>query len=293
MNAHALPKRGLGRGLASLIPDSALDAPNEANRSQLRMVPLDEVRPNPMQPREVFDSAALNELADSIRRHGILMPLVVRREEGHYILVAGERRLRAAALAGLTEVPVVIRTVTERSQELELALVENLQRMDLDPLEAAKGYQRLIMEFGYTQDEVATRVGKERPTVANALRLLKLPEFVLDALRHNRISAGHARALLPLVSAEDSRRVLARIVGQELSVRATEQVVGKIVREDDSEDDAKPAPRGTHEYATKLLSDALHTSVQIRTKRDGSGAILIDFADAEDLDRLIRSLRNE
>ena len=290
---NALPKRGLGRGLASLIPDSALDAPNEANRSQLRQVPLDEVRPNPMQPREVFDSAALNELADSIRRHGILMPLVVRREEGHYILVAGERRLRAAALAGLTEVPVVIRNVTERSQELELALVENLQRMDLDPLEAARGYQRLIMEFGYTQDEVATRVGKERPTVANALRLLKLPAFVLEALRHNRISAGHARALLPLVSGEDARRVLARIVGQDLSVRSTEQIVGKIVREEDSQDDDVKPVRGTHEYATKLLSEALHTSVQIRTKRDGSGAIVIDFADAEDLDRLIRSLRNE
>lgn len=289
---NAAPRRGLGRGLASLIPDSALDAPNEANRPMMRLVPIDEVKANPMQPREVFDATQLQELADSIRTHGVLSPLVVRREEGHYVLVAGERRLRAAALAGLTEVPVVVRDVPQKSQQLELALVENLQRTDLDPLEAAKGYQRLIAEFGYTQDEVADKVGKERPTIANALRLLKLPDFVVDAVRGGRITAGHARALIPLVSPEDMRRVLARVIAQDMSVRATEQAVAKIVRSE-PEDDIAPAPRPTYEYATKLLSDALKTSVQIRTRRDGSGSIVVDYADAEDLDRLIRAIRGD
>lgn len=288
-----LAKRGLGRGLAALIPDSALDGPVEfAARPAMRVVPIDEVRPNPVQPRQVFDAAELAGLSDSIRLHGILSPLIVRREEGHYVLIAGERRLRAAALAGLTEVPVVVRAADERAVQLELALVENLQRTDLDALEAARGYQRLIDEFGMTQDDVAHRVGKERPTIANALRLLRLPEFVLEAMRGKRISAGHARALVPLVSAEDSRRVLARIVAQDLSVRATEAAVARVVKgEDDAED--PPPVRATHEYATKLLSEALHTSVVVRAKRDGSGSIVIDFADAEDLDRLIRAIRDD
>lgn len=285
-------KRSLGRGLASLIPDSALDAPAEAPRNAHRMVPLDEVRANPLQPREVFDAAELQGLAESIKRHGILSPLLVRRDDGRYILIAGERRLRAAALAGLTEVPVVVRDVDARAAQLEIALVENLQRTDLDPLEAAKGYARMISEFGYTQDEVAERVGKERPTVANALRLLKLPAHVLDALRGGQISAGHARAMLPVTSHDDSKRLLAKIVAQDLSVRATEQSVGKLLRgEDDDAPAAKPTP--TWEYATKLLADALHTSVTVKSRRDGSGTIVVDFADAEDLDRLIRSIRNE
>jgi ParB family chromosome partitioning protein len=287
-------RRGLGRGLAALIPDSTFDSPSERARPNLRVVPLDEVRPNPVQPREIFDPAELKGLADSIRQHGVLSPLVVRRHEGHYVLIAGERRLRAAALAGLSEVPVLVREADEAGLQLELALVENLQRTDLDAIEAARGYQRLIDEFGFTQDEVALRVGKERPTVANALRLLRLPEFVLVALREGRIAAGHARALLSLVDVDDMRRVLAKILAQQLSVRATERLVAALTRTDPILRSTERQRREhTYEYATKLLSETLHTSVAIKSRTDGSGRIVIDYADAEDLDRLIQKLRSE
>jgi ParB family chromosome partitioning protein len=283
--------KSLGRGLAALIPDSALDTGAPAKeRPTLRLVPIDEIRANPHQPREVFDPAELSALSESIRAHGILSPLLCRREEGRYVLIAGERRLRAAALAGLTEVPVVLKEADEASTQLELALVENLQRTDLDPLEAARGYQKLMDDYGYTQDEVARRVGKERPTVANALRLLKLPAFVQDAVRDGRITAGHARAMLPLSDAEELRRLVARIVAQGLSVRSVEKIVAQLV---------KPASRATGkdrrdrtwEYATKVLSESLHATVAIKGRKDGSGTIVIDYSDTEHLDRLIEQLR--
>lgn len=286
--------RGLGRGLASLIPDSALDLEQfPENRPSLRMVPLDEIRPNPEQPRVVFEADELGGLADSIRVHGVLTPLVVRRHEGRYVLVAGERRLRASALAGLTEVPVVVREAEEPSQQLELALVENLQRVDLDPVEAAKGFQRLIDGFGYTQETVAQRVGKDRATVANAIRLLKLPEFVLDAVRDGRITAGHARALLPLVDPDDIRRTLATVLAQGLSVRALEKLVASMLKVRTVRGRADRARARTLEYATKLLEDALRTSVAIQPLRRGGGKIVIDYADGEELERLIGVLRTK
>lgn len=286
--------RGLGRGLASLIPDSALDLEQfPENRPSLRMVPIDEIRPNPEQPRVVFEADELGGLADSIRAHGVLMPLVVRRHEGRYVLVAGERRLRASALAGLTEVPVVVREADEPSQQLELALVENLQRVDLDPVEAAKGFQRLIDDFGYTQESVAQRVGKDRATVANAVRLLKLPEFVLDAVRDGRITAGHARALLPLADPDDIRRTLATVLAQGLSVRALEKLVASMLKVRTVRGRADRARARTLEYATKLLEDALRTSVAIQPLRRGGGRIVIDYADGEELERLIGVLRTK
>lgn len=285
--------RGLGRGLASLIPDGALEGGGGASEgSTLRIVPLDEIRPNPEQPRQVFDNADLEALAASIRTHGVLSPLVVRRHEGRYVLIAGERRLRAAGLAGLEEVPVVVREADQPSEQLELALVENLQRTDLDPVEAARGFDRLVREYGYTQDEVARRVGKDRSTVANAIRLLKLPEFVLQALRENRISAGHARALLPLDDVDELRRLLARILAQQLSVRATERIVALLVQVQTVRQADKRSRQRTLEYATKLLEDALHTSVQIKPLKKGGGRIVIDYADSEDLERLIGKLRD-
>lgn len=284
----------LGRGLASLIPDSALDAEGEEERVQLRVVPVDEVRPNPVQPREVFDREELESLAESIRRHGVLTPLVVRKEEGHYVLIAGERRLRAAALAGLSEVPVVVREADDESLQLELALVENLQRTDLDPVEAARGYKRLLDEYGYTQEEVARAAGKDRSTVANTLRLLKLPEFVLGALREGRISAGHARALLPLSDNEELRRALAKVIAQQLSVRATERMVQQLTRIDPVVRSTERMRRErTMEYATGLLEKALHTSVRIKPLKRGGGRISIDYADSEDLERLITLLRGD
>jgi ParB family chromosome partitioning protein len=289
----ARPPRGLGRGLASLITDSALDLSEPPNgRDALRVVPLDEVRPNPEQPRELFGKEALAELAASIKAHGIMSPIVVRREAGQYVVIAGERRLRAAALAGLSEVPVLVREAESRSNQLELALVENLQRADLDPIESARGFQRLIDEYGYTQEQVAGAVGKDRSTVANLVRLLKLPDFVLLALRDGRISSGHARAMLSLTTDDDHRRVLARVVAQSLNVRQTERLVASLVKTPVVATTRTDGGRErTLNYAVKLLEEALHTSVDIRPKAKGGGAIVVDYADTEDLERLITLLR--
>jgi ParB family transcriptional regulator, chromosome partitioning protein len=286
--------RGLGRGLASLIPDSALDLGAHAtHRGDLRVVPLDEVRPNPEQPRERFDKEALADLAASIKVHGILSPIVVRRQDGQYIVIAGERRLRAAALAGLSEVPVLVRDASTPANQLELALVENLQRADLDAIESARGFQRLIDEYGYTQDQVAAAVGKDRSTVANLVRLLKLPEFVMSALRDGRISSGHARAMLSLASPDDHRRVLARVLAHSLNVRQTERLVASLVRTPVVATTRNDAGRDrTMTYAVKLLEESLHTSVDIRPKgKGGGGQIVVDYADTEDLERLITLLR--
>lgn len=286
------PQRGLGRGLASLIPDSALELDEvPAERDGIRRVPIDEIRPNPEQPRQVFDKDGLAELAASITAYGVLSPLLVRRVDGRYVVIAGERRLRAAALAGLKDVPVVVREAEAPSRQLELALVENLQRADLDPIEAARGFQRLIDEYGYTQDQVAGAVGKDRSTVANAVRLLKLPEFVLGALRDAKISAGHARAMLPLTEEEDQRSVLAKIVVQGLNVRQTERLVGEHVRVPPVLAAEQRQREKVLDYAVKLLQEALHTSVSISPKSGGGGRIVVDYADAEDLERLISLLR--
>lgn len=287
-------RRGLGRGLASLIPDTTFgeDDVAQVQRAELRFVPIDEIRPNPEQPRQVFDAEQIQALAASIQRHGVLSPLVVRREEGRYFLIAGERRLRAATLAGLDEVPVVLKEAEEASDQLELALVENLQRSDLDPIEAARGYQRLIDQYGYTQDQVSARVGKDRSTVANALRLLRLPDYVLQAVRDGRLSAGHARTLLPLEHPDDLRKVVAKVIAQDLSVRSTEAIVRQLTRTDPIRRSAteRRAER-TLDYANKLLTDALRTSVAIQPRKKGGGRIVIDYADAEDLERLIGKLR--
>lgn len=290
------PRRnGLGRGLASLIPDSALEVDVLANESKgLRTVPLDEIDANPEQPRERFDPTELDALASSIKTHGIMSPLIVCREEGRYVLIAGERRLRAAALAGLSEVPVLVRALDGESDSLELALVENLQRADLDPIESAKGYRRLQEVYGYTQEEVAQKVGKERSTVANALRLLKLPEIVLQALREGQISAGHARALLPLSGDESElRRLLSQIIVRDLNVRRVEQLVAELTRFDPvTTKNTRSQTEKALKYATKLLTKALKTGVEIRPRKRGGGKIVIQYADAEELERLISELRD-
>lgn len=288
------PNHRLGRGLASLIPDTALDHVDTTTTRQkgVRQVPLDEIKPNPEQPRTAFEPVALEALSDSIRRYGILSPLVVRRSQGRYILIAGERRFRAAALAGLTEVPVVLRDAPDAKEQLELALIENLQREDLDPVETAKGYARLMEEYHLTQDQVAKRMGRDRSTIANALRLLKLPDFVLAAVRDRRISAGHARTLVPLAETpEELRQVLAKVLAQKLSVRATERLVSSITATPKPIRTANKERRdNTFDYATRLLTEALQTSVQIKDK-GGKGRIVIDYTNPEELERLIQTLR--
>lgn len=292
MSGAPAPRRGLGRGLSALIPDSVFDGEPSAPVSAWRMVPVDEIRPNPEQPRRKFSADELQELSASIQRHGILSPLVVRREEGRYVLIAGERRLRAAALAGVHQVPVVVREAEAAADQLELALVENLQREDLDPIEAARGYQRLCDQYSYTQEEVATRVGKNRVTVTNAVRLLRLPDFVLTAVQDGRISAGHARALLPVTDDEELRRAMGKVIAQQLSVRDTEKLAASHTRGTATiRADEREKRERTYAYANRILSESLHTSVNVKPRSDGTGRIVIDYAGAEDLERLITKLR--
>lgn len=285
--------RRLGRGLAALIPDEIFDEPvvsEPARRDALRSIPLDRIRPNPEQPRMVFNGVALEQLAESIRNHGVITPILVRRHDNgqDFVLVAGERRLRASGLAGMEEIPAWVREHLDTREQLELALVENIQREDLDPIEAAEAYRRLVDDFGMTQAEVARRVGKDRATIANSIRLLKLPDFALAELRQGRISAGHAKALLALPDDASIRKALREVVAKELSVRATERLVQGIVRPSKRRGTAaKPLfPR-----IVDRLSRRLGTKVRVETNARGTkGKIVIQYASPEELDRLVAAL---
>jgi ParB family chromosome partitioning protein len=257
-------------------------------------VPIAEVHPNPEQPRTAFEPKALAQLANSIAAHGVLSPLVVRAAgTAGYILIAGERRLRAAGMAGLKEVPVLVHEGAEEAAvQLEIALVENLQREDLNPVEAAKGYQRLAKTYGYTQAKVAERVGKDRATVANAMRLLKLPEKILNLVEDGRLSAGHARALVPVEDPGRLRHIVALILARSLSVRATERLVSETGRVPRVTRPAKQEEK-VLEYAARLLTRSLGTQVAIRNKGKGGGRIVIDYGDNEELERLIHHLRGD
>ena len=282
----------LGRGLAALIPSDILDSPGRPQRSYqatergaLRMVPLDQIRANPEQPRLRFNAHELESLASSIAENGVITPLLVRSDDnGGYILIAGERRLRASGLAGLDEVPVWVHDKVTSRQQLVLALVENIQREDLDPLEMGVAYQRLIEEFGLTQAQVARRVGKDRTTVANAVRLLKLPDYVAAELRSGVISAGHAKALLSLADDSRMRKAVAEVINKGLSVRATERLVQNLLRPKRSRGQTVPAYR----HAMALLTSTLGTKVRIEPKSRGPrGRIVIDYYSQEDLTRLV------
>ncbi|MHB9292397.1 putative ParB family transcriptional regulator, chromosome partitioning protein [Hollandina sp. SP2] len=215
------PKQRLGKGLGALLPLE--DALNSAPNSGEVLLPLAKLRANPQQPRKHFDLASLRELADSIREHGIIQPLIVEEGgDGTYIIVAGERRSRAAALAGLTEVPALIRAYTDE-QRMEVSLIENIQRTDLNPLEEAAAYKQLIDLTGLSQEEVAVKVGKNRSTVANALRLLKLPLAIQESLARGELSSGHARALLTVVNPLQQAALFHRIIASGLSVREAER----------------------------------------------------------------------
>lgn len=285
----------LGKGLSAIIPDDTFDGePPSRDAGAPRTVAIEDIQPNPEQPREVFATGELDDLAASIRAHGVLSPLVVRKEDGRFILIAGERRLRAAALAGVTEVPVVVREAPTAQEQLELALIENLQRADLDPIEAAKGYARLVDTYGLTQEEVATRVGKDRATVANAIRLLRLPAEALEALRAGHITAGHARALLPLAGVPDVlRQTLREVVSKQLNVRATERLVRQ--RRPDAAPSARARTSGSdpvYDRVARLLADTLHTEVAVKPGKKG-GKIVIRYGDDEELDRLMGHLRGQ
>jgi len=284
-------RRGLGRGLSALIPDDLVAEGTVNEAGGIQEVSLDRITPNPEQPRKQFEPKALKELSQSILEHGILSPLVVHSDgNGDFILIAGERRLRAAGLAGLKNVPIICRDPLSKADQLELALVENLQREDLNPVESALGYARLVEKYNYTQEQVATKVGKDRATVANMLRLLKLPKDVLELIAQGSLSAGHGKALLGLNTATDCKEILRAVLAGGLSVRATERLVKAKVL---SKKAAKKNPKEDKslKYASDVLTRVLSTQVKIQSRTKGGGKITIEYFDGDDLNRLISQLR--
>ncbi len=288
--------KALGRGLAALLGDDngpldqGLPPTDPQPGEKVIELPLERLSPNPFQPRRVYDQKALQALADSIAEHGVIQPLVVRPAEQGYQLIAGERRLRACHMAGLDQVPVVVRQASDE-QALLLALLENLQREDLNPLEEARAFQRLMDDFELSQGEVARAVGKDRSTVANTLRLLKLPPQIQLDVATGDLSAGHARALLPLESQPLMRRARDQIVKKGLSVRATERLVKKMLAQKDTEPDRPPSEEETY---INSLADELRRSLgtKVHIQRKGKrGKIVIDFGSDQELERLLEILR--
>ena len=278
MSARQAGRSGLGRGLSALIPQAVAAAPAPVE------IPIDQIERNPRQPRSAFAEEGLDQLADSIRAHGVLQPIVVTETLAGYRLVAGERRIRAARLAGLDRIPAVVRPSADRDQ-LELSLVENLQRADLNPMEEATAFRHLVEDFGLTQDEVATRVGRARSTVANTLRLLDLEPPVREAIAAGRISEGHGRALLGL-SPTAQRELLALAMARSLSVRQVEELARRL-----REPAARTARRAARPADPELerveedLRRALGTKVSMTRTRRG-GRIVIEFYSDEELGRL-------
>ena len=277
-------KGGLGKGLDAIFAENDME-----NQNSTVTLPLNEIEPNRSQPRKDFDEAALSELADSIAQHGVLQPLLVRPlMSGGYQIVAGERRWRAARMAGISEVPAVIRELTD-AEVMQLALIENLQREDLSALEEANGYRMLMENYGLTQEEVAKTVGKSRPAVANALRLLNLPQPVLLLLEQGKLSAGHARTLLGFPSQEEMIKA-ARIAAEKgISVRELEKMAKKAV----SEQAAAPRPPKKKAHYFEEVELALHDRLGRKVKVDGTrtkGLLQIEFYGEEDLANLIKSL---
>ena len=281
----------LGRGMAALLsnaPPPASAAPAAAPGRSLLMLPVEAIERNPNQPRKRFEEAKLEELAASIREHGIVEPILVRRDGGQYRILAGERRWRAAQRAGLKEVPAVLREASER-EAFELALVENLQRADLNAIEEAEAYEVLLGAHGLTQERIAERVGKERSTVANALRLLKLPEDVRDLVRGGELDMGHARALLGLEDPEAVRKMAQRAVREGLSVRATEALVRLA-----SMKGRKKAPASGETTAIRALATRLQrrlgAKVRVVPKSAVSGRLEVEYTSLDELDGILAKI---
>lgn len=288
-------QRGLGRGLGAFFPEMEEDLLQQSPVE----IPIAEIVPNPFQPRREFSPESLEELAESIKTHGVLQPLLVRKVDGKHQLIAGERRLRAAKMAGLFTVPVVLKDIDDRTA-MEIALVENLQREDLNPLEEAEAYKKLMDEFQLTQEEIAKTVGKSRSAITNTLRLLNLPEEVRDRLVEKKITPGHARALLGLETSEDQIAACEEILKRDLSVRETEELVrqwakGNVSRETSTE---SKIPRrkipGISLQLQALMEDltrALGTKVSIKSRGEKKGGrIEIEYYSPEELERIVEIL---
>lgn len=274
-------KRGLGRGLGALLSAT----PSEADT--LIEVPVDRVEVNPNQPRKDFDSSALSDLAASIKSSGIIQPVIVRRQGAGFQLIAGERRWRAARQAGLERIPAIVREVTD-AESLELALVENLLREDLNPIEEAEAYQKLLAQFGWTQEELAQRVARDRSSIANCLRLLRLPARIQDDLRAGRLTMGHARALLSLSSEADQMKLRDEILAHSWSVRATEDSARAA---EDAARKRRGAPKAPRRRSPELMAieESLQRALMTRVRVTGNerrGRIEVSYATPDELERL-------
>src|SRR2546425_6324401 len=274
------PKHGLGRGLGALLASSPYPSSQEG-LGKVQDLPIEDIAANPNQPRKSFEDNSLRELSESLKRSGVLQPVVVRKIGDKYQLIVGERRWRAAKMAGLSHVPAVVRETTD-AETLELALVENLLREDLNPMEEAEAYQRLLTDFAWTQEQLAQRVGRDRSTVANCLRLLRLPEAIQADLRSGRLTMGHARALLSLTSPAEQLKLRDEILAHSWSVRATEEGVEKRR--------ARPSPARRRSVELAALEEAMQRTLMTRVKIRGSehrGRIEITYATADELERLV------
>ena len=285
------PRRALGKGLGALLPTRLPSAaapapatmptgPEHANR-----IAIDQIEPNPVQPRRVFQVDSLNQLADSIRTHGIIQPLVVRVSGERFQLVAGERRWRAARIAGLTEVPAVVQEISDE-RLLEITLIENVQREDLNPIELALAFERMARELNLSHDEIGERTGKDRSTIANSIRLLHLPPDVQQLVAERRLSAGHARCLLSLIDEETQRKLAEKIVAQGLSVRQVERITKKMTEPREPSADVEDALDPNVKAAIAEMEKILGTKVKIIEKNAGRGRIEIEYYSPEDLDRV-------
>jgi ParB family transcriptional regulator, chromosome partitioning protein len=282
----------LGRGMAALLSNAPAPAPaaSLAGGRAFLSLPIEAIERSPEQPRKRFDDAKLDELAASIREHGVVEPILVRKQGGRYRIVAGERRWRAAQRAGLTEVPAIVREASD-AEAFEIALVENVQRADLNAIEEAEAYQALVDDHGLTQEQVAERVGKDRSTVANALRLLKLPEDVRDGVRDGRLEMGHARALLGLEGADAIRRAAARVLRDGLSVRATEALVRELAgggkkRGEKAADGDSTAVRAV----VNRLQRRLGCRCRVVPKSASTGTIELDYTSLDELDGILAKI---
>ncbi len=291
-----MAKKGLGRGLSALIDDNLTQLPEHETTGDGRLLKLhiSDVEPNRKQPRKRFDENSLMELADSISSHGLLEPIAVRKKDnGFYEIIAGERRWRAARMAGLSEIPAIVREIGDEEAAL-LALIENLQREDLNPVEEAMGYRDLMERYALTQEEAAKRVGKARASVANLLRILKLPKEVLAMVETGEITFGHARTLLPLVEQMDAEALTAlanKVAEEDQSVRQTEALVKKLLAAPQEKTEHKdPVQAEYFRSLERKVSDSAGRKASIKREKDGSGKLVLSFASSRDLESLLVAL---
>jgi len=278
-------KSPLGRGLESLIPK------NEAESKSVVELDISDIQPNPEQPRKNFDRESLQELVESIKSKGVIQPLIVGKFENKFILIAGERRWRAAGLAGLKKVPVVVRDIKDEQEKLELAIIENIQRENLNPPELATAYKNLMEKYGYNQEQVASVVGKSRSAIANSLRLLSLPSEILKSIEKGSISEGHARALLGLTDKETIMEVFRKILQKKLTVRQTEDLIKKLNKGSNNQ----PKKEDKSVFIKNIeeeLENYFNTKVELKHKKNG-GTIEIKYSTQDELNRIINELRGE